>query len=474
MGTGLQGLEQRRARLAYGHKLFLLATLPLILAVTAIAWVVAEQARQTSNREIAALEAALIEAKKQELRNYLSLARTAFGIIYGNAPPDDAVAKTRVAQILAAMVYGSDGFLFVYDYDGKNIVSPRQTWLIERTWTGLADSKGTPVVDRLIDLARQGAGYHTYYWPKPSTGEEALMVAYVQGLQDWRWAVGTGIFIDDVQAVVGAARAEVEARVQRTFGWIGGITLAALLAVFGSGMFITIRERRLADAKLKALTQRVLDTQEEERSRVARELHDSISQILVGVRYALELARRRQTMGDTRAGDSLNQGIAHLNGAIQEVRRISRDLRPGVLDDLGLGPALQGLAEDFGRRTGLTVDFETNPFRNRLDSDAKIALYRIAQEALTNVERHSGATRVRMMVRGTRTGAVLRIEDNGRGMPPRGPAERQGLGLRNMAERMEQLDGTLRILSSKDGTVIEAAVPLTHMLPPSQSGEVRA
>lgn len=464
-----------RFRPSYGQKLFLLATLPLILAVAAITAVVALQAKQTSNREIAALEAALIDAKRAELRNYLSMARTAFGIVYGNAKPDDVRAKREVAQTMAAMVYGRDGHFFIYDYDGTNIVSPRQTWLINRNWRGLADSRGTPVVDRLIELAREGGGYHAYYWPKPSTGEEALMVAYVQGLQDWRWAVGTGIFIDDVQAVVAAARAEVEARVRETFALIGAITLAAVLAVFGTGVFINVRERRLADAKLKALTQRVLDTQEAERSRVARELHDSISQMLVGVRYALELARRRLTRGDDGAAETLSQGIDHLNGAIQEVRRISRDLRPGVLDDLGLGPALQGLAEDFGRRTGIVVEFETNPFRNRLDKDAKIALYRIAQEALTNIERHSGASRVRVLVRGTRDGALMRIEDNGRGMPQGGKAaEAQGLGLRNMAERMEQLEGTLRILPARDGgTLIEATVPLTHMLPPGNASEAR-
>jgi two-component system NarL family sensor kinase len=242
--------------------------------------------------------------------------------------------------------------------------------------------------------------------------------------------------------------------------------------VFGAGLLANIRDRRAADAKLKQLTQRVLDTQEAERGRVARELHDSVSQMLVGVRYALELARRRLSMGDVRAADSVTQGIEHLNGAIQEVRRISRDLRPGVLDDLGLGPALQGLAEDFGRRTGLVVEFETNPFRNRLDKDAKIALYRIAQEALTNIERHAGATRVRVLVRGTPQGALMRIEDNGRGLPAGRQA--QGLGLRNMAERMEQLDGTLRILSSRDGTVIEAMVPLTHMLQPDNQAQVRA
>ncbi|MDR7125396.1 cache domain-containing protein [Pseudotabrizicola sp. 4114] len=466
MATGRTG----RHRLSYGQKVFLLATLPLVLAMAILSVLVTREARQMSEREIAVLEAQLIATKRTELKNYLSIARTAFGPIYGNALPDDQIAKTRVAQILAAMTYGSDGFFFVYDYDGRNIVSPRQTWLIEKDWAGLKDSEGTPVVDRLIELARQGSGFHTYVWPRPTSGRNGRMITYVIGLQDWRWVVGTGVFIDDVLTSVATARAETEARVTRTFVYIGAITAAAVLAVFLSGLILNLRERRLADQKLKALTQRIFDTQEEERGRVARELHDSISQILVGVRYTLELARRRLTINDARAGESLGQGIENLNGAIQEVRRISRDLRPGVLDDLGLGPALQSLAEEFGRRTGITVDYVTNPFRNRLDPEAKIALYRIAQEALTNIERHSGATHVKMLVRGTKTGAVVRIEDNGHGMPPN---RRDGLGLRNMAERMERLDGTLRILSSRTGTLIEAQVPLSHMLPPTGTAEAQ-
>jgi len=459
-----------RLKLNYGQKVFLLAAIPVILVSVAIAILVTVQSRQLAEREIAVLEDELIAAKKAELKNYLSLARTAFGFIYGNALPDDQRAKTEVAQILAAMIYGTDGYFFVYDYDGTNIVAPRQTWLINRNWAGLSDREGTPIVDRLIEIARQGDGYHTYLWTKPSSGEQGRMISYVVGLQDWRWAVGTGVFVDDILASVAAARAETEVRVQRTFRWIAAIALAAVLLVFGSGMTLNARERRLADVKLKQLTQRIIDTQEQERGRVARELHDSISQILVGVRYALELARRRLASGDARAGDSLTQGIDHLNVAIGEVRRISRDLRPAVLDDLGLGPALQSLAEDFGRRTGIVTDFETVVFRNRLDQEAKIALYRIAQEALTNIEKHSGATHVRIFVRGHRSGATLRIIDNGRGMPPRARLGSDvGLGLRNMAERIEQLDGTLRILSSDEGTVIEAQVPLTHMLPPDRA-----
>lgn len=452
---------------SYAQKLTLLATVPLIAAVAAIALLVALQARALAEREISTLEAQLIEAKKAELRNYVTQARNGFYFVYGSAAPDDTEAKEQVAQILSAMIYGEEGQFFVYDYDGNQLVSPRQTERINRNWSGQKDSEDTAIVDELIEIARSGAGYHTYLWPKPSTGEEARMITYVTSFPSWRWAVGTGVFIDDILSSVASARADVERRVRRTFVYIGAITLAALLMVFGTGMLINLRERRLADAKLKKLTQRVFDAQEEERGRVARELHDGISQILVGVRYALDNARRRLERGDDKAAEPLGKGIESLGQAITEVRRISRDLRPGVLDDLGLGPAIKTLAEEFEARTGLTCRFETVVFRNRLDDEAKIALYRIAQEALTNVERHSGATEVRIDLRGHRRGATLRIADNGRGMQKSGSAASPGLGLRNMQERMEQLGGSIEIRQAKDeGTTIEATVPLSHMLPP--------
>lgn len=459
-----------RLPLSPGVKLFLLATLPLIVAIAAIAPLVASQSRALAEREIAALERQLIEAKKAELRNYVTQARNGFNWIYGNAGPDDEAAKEKVLQILAAMTYGDEGFFFVYDYEGMNLVSPRQTDMINRNWWDLEDAAGRKVVQEFIATAREGTGWVTHLWPKPSTGEEAQMATFVTALHSWKWAIGTGVFIDDVLATVAAARAEVQARVRQTFLVMGGVTLAALVLVFAGGWLINVRERRRAAAKVKGLTQRVFDAQEEERIRVARELHDGISQLLVGVRFALDTARRRLASGDARAAETLDRGMESLGTAIQEVRRISRDLRPGVLDDLGLGPAIKQLAEELGARSDITVNFSTVPFRNRLDEVAKTALYRVAQEALMNVERHSGARNVTIEVRGTRRGAMLRIADDGCGLPQPRRGERQGLGLRNMQERIEQLDGTLRILSSPAGTMIEAIVPLTHMLTPDRTG----
>ncbi|MEO0484286.1 MAG: cache domain-containing protein [Pseudomonadota bacterium] len=458
--------------LSYAQKLVFLAAVPLVLSVSIIGIIVTDQSRQLAEREIAALEDELIKAKKAELQNYVTLARNSFFWTYGNKAPDDAAAKTRVTQILSAMIYGDDGFYFVYDYDGTMVVSPRQTELIGENLTGRTDSTGTPITDVLIATGRSGSGYHSFLWPKPSTGEEAEMLAYVTSLGSWQWVLGTGVFIDDVLATVAASRADMEARIDRTFLQIGVTALLALLLVFASGVLITIRERKKADVKLKDLTQRIIDTQEEERSRVARELHDGISQILVSVRYTLEAARRRLANGDMRAQGNIDTGIDALGGAIQEVRRISRDLRPGVLDDLGLGPALKALVEDFGQRNGIETQFRTVVFRNRLDEESKIALYRVAQEALTNIERHAGATRVTLELEGNRKGAQMKITDDGCGLNEvRGTDPRGGLGLRNMQERVEKLDGTLRILSSRKGTVIEARVPLSHMLPPPSTTE---
>jgi len=182
------------------------------------------------------------------------------------------------------------------------------------------------------------------------------------------------------------------------------------------------------------------------------------------------VTRRQLGLNKREVPKTLDQGIEGLASAIQEIRSISRDLRPGVLDDLGLGPALKTLTDDFTARTGMTCAFSTVVFRNRLDGDAKIALYRVAQEALTNIERHADASHVKMSLRGDRRGAVLTIEDNGQGLEEgrkRADASpRGGIGLRNMQERMEQLNGAFTVISSSQGTTLEARAPLSHMLPP--------
>lgn len=444
-------------------KVLLLATVPLILAVSAITLLVTYQARSLSREEIASFERRMLAAKKSELLNYLALARTSIDHIYDQAGPNDKAAKERVKKILNSLTYGRDGYFFVYDYSGTNLVHPRQSNRVGKNWWALKDPKGNLVIQNLIARAREGGGFHRYLWDKPSTGKISGKIAYAVALDKWQWMLGTGLYIDDVVRQVQALKSEVSERIFQTSILILIITLVCILAVFVTGIMLNLHERRLADVKLKKLTQRILETQEEERGRVARELHDGISQILVSVKYALELAlsRARKNSGDV-AG-SIEKSADGLNTAIKEVRRISRDLRPSVLDDLGLAPALESLADEFSERTGMTVEIKTLSFGTRLAKDAKTTLFRVAQEALTNIERHARADRVSIELSAPKGVATLVISDNGKGFNTHRVNGKTGavpgIGLSNMQERLEHQNGVLQVSSSAKGTTIQARLP---------------
>ena len=445
------------------QKVLLLATVPLILVISAITFVVTYQAQSLSEREIASFERSMLAAKKSELLNYLRLAQTSIRHIYEGATPDDLVAKRRVKEVLNALTYGTDGYFFVYDYEGNNLVHPKQPHRVGNNWLDLKDPFGNFVIKNLIKRAKEGGGYHRYYWEKPSTKEIVDKISYAVALEKWGWMLGTGLYIDDVAQQVKTVEREVSQRIKETSFIILGITLFSLLTVFVTGLAINLRERRLANVKQKVLTQRIIETQEEERGRVARELHDGISQILVSVKYALELALTKTQNHDEDAGQSIEKGTQGLNVAITEVRRISRDLRPSMLDDLGLSPALESLASEFSERTGIKVEITTVAFRNLLPNDVKTTLFRVAQEALTNIERHANADHVTIKLCAPGGAATLSICDNGRGFDPdtleAGKSPLKGIGVRNMQERLEYHNGKLQIFSTKEGTRIEARLP---------------
>ncbi|MEO1493898.1 MAG: cache domain-containing protein [Pseudomonadota bacterium] len=443
------------------QKILLLATIPLLVAVAVIMAVVNRQAEAVSAQEIALFEKTMLAAKKAELLNYMSLAETSIEHLTGiprNSSAEDVIeAQTRAKQILNSLTFGEDGYFFVYDLDGTSVVHPKQGWRVGQNYLDLRDKDDRPVIRNLIAAAKAGGGFTRYAWEQPSRGDVTDKIGYAVLIEPWGWMMGTGIYIDDVITQAAAARAGVDARIRQTFLLIGGITLATVLAVFATWIVINIRESRLADAKLQALAQKVTDAQEDERGRVARELHDSISQILVSVKYMLQRARRAP---DT--GEALGKAEENLNLAITEVRRISHDLRPGLLDDLGLSRALQNLGEEFATRTGIAVDVQTTAFKNLLPDDVKTALYRIAQEALTNVERHAGASRVELGVTHGQEGVVLKITDDGCGFDPAGlRASRKpvGIGLKNMAERIARHGGKLSIDSNAEGTGLRAWLP---------------
>jgi two-component system NarL family sensor kinase len=147
-----------------------------------------------------------------------------------------------------------------------------------------------------------------------------------------------------------------------------------------------------------------------------------------------------------------------LSNVMGEVRRISHNLRPAILDDLGLAAALHHLAKEYTLSSGTPVHFEATGATDGLPDVANTVLFRLAQEALTNIERHAGASRIDIMLAGGAHGVTLRIRDDGHGFDADGIAQHplRGIGLRNMMERMDAIGGRLDIASSAEGTVVTA------------------
>jgi signal transduction histidine kinase len=202
---------------------------------------------------------------------------------------------------------------------------------------------------------------------------------------------------------------------------------------------------------------RVVEGQELERRRLARELHDETGQALTSILLGLKSVETARGEEDVQAAVAEVREL--VAGTLEDVRRLAVELRPKALDDFGLEPALERLAQGFAEQTGIAVDVEAR-LDARLPGEVETVLYRIVQEALTNVVKHAQAERVSIVVRrrGDRVAAV--IEDDGRGFVP-GEARAEGLGLLGMRERLALVDGTIVIESRPGaGTTLVAEVPL--------------
>jgi PAS domain S-box-containing protein len=231
------------------------------------------------------------------------------------------------------------------------------------------------------------------------------------------------------------------------------------------GIVVTdMTEARYNEEMLRTLTHRVVQAQEAERGRVALELHDNITQLLCAV-----LARWAALANKLPAREKASRGevmkLSEMLGqTAEEVERISRNLRPSVLDELGLVPALRATCTEFADRTGVSLKLACKPLTGRLPAEGELALYRILQNALENVEKHARARHVTVCLR-QRAFVQLTINDDGIGFDPdhhaAGRKGKGGLGLLSMRERATYVGGALKIKSVRGaGTKIEVLIPL--------------
>jgi signal transduction histidine kinase len=214
-----------------------------------------------------------------------------------------------------------------------------------------------------------------------------------------------------------------------------------------------------AERQLRQLSQRLVKAQEDERRKLSRELHDHVGQMLTALRMELGRIDRLGASSDPRVGAAVAECRQLVDEMVRLVRDLALGLRPSMLDDMGLQPALEWQARDFSRRYGVAVDLGVTGNLDTLSDQHRTCVYRVVQEALTNCVRHARASHVGIEVHAVDSNLTLRVTDNGVGVDPQ--ARRDGFGLRGIEERVRELGGAVTMGSAAGhGSTLTVLLPL--------------
>jgi signal transduction histidine kinase len=245
-----------------------------------------------------------------------------------------------------------------------------------------------------------------------------------------------------------------------TIGERARLTQAKLNAAHDE-MEIAVKERTaelaIANEKLRELTRSLMHLQDEERRRFARDLHDSVGQLLAVIGMNLAAFENENLTSD--AARLLRESQELAEGISTQIRIISHLLHPPLLDEAGLGAALKIYVDGFSQRSKVAAKLEVAEDMPRMSRDLEISIFRIVQESLTNIHKHAGATSVAISI--TRSSGTIRVnvEDDGKGLPAK---HSFGVGLRGMEERVRQLNGSFHVISNSRGTSVTAVMPLAE------------
>jgi len=240
-----------------------------------------------------------------------------------------------------------------------------------------------------------------------------------------------------------------------------------VIGVFAAARDITARKR--TEEALRQLSGRLLRSQDEERRRIARQLHETTAQGLAGLAVNLTIVKSSAADLSPRASACLSESLELAEQCSREIRTLSYLLHPPLVDEAGLAPALRWYTAGFAQRSGIEVHVDVSPEFGRLPSEVELTLYRIVQEALTNIHLHSGSQTARICLERRPNEIVLTVADEGHGFPSAalgiaGPESADiGVGILGMQERVRQLGGRLHIQSDSRGTTLTAYLPLSEV-----------
>jgi two-component system, NarL family, sensor kinase len=418
------------------------------------------QAKKLGSQNVSNFSEMIYNLRRNELKNSTELALTAVQHIDTKADSEKVQNQENAKTILRNLSFGDDGYFFVYDYDGVNVAHPKKPQLEGKNLWDLKDSNGVYLIRSLVNNAKKTiGGYTEYVWDKPSKGREVDKIGFSMGLNDWQWMIGTGLYNDDLEDAVSKIEAEVSENIYSTLILVTGFALAFTVIVGLIGARYTMSEGKLADDKLKQLSRRVVQGQEEERARVSLNLQKEINQELTIALGQLKKAAMGENLKDPETYNHFSNAVKIIKKTVADVYRISGELRPEILDKEGLYAAIEQLSGNMKQKTGIDISFKhVDITERRLTPEIEIAVYRIVQASLDNMAKYSQASQSTVRIRRTADSLSLSIQDNGVGLNPN---DAKGLGIIDMRVRAEALGGTFHLFSSPNKmTTIKVEIPL--------------
>jgi signal transduction histidine kinase len=276
--------------------------------------------------------------------------------------------------------------------------------------------------------------------------------------------------VDQIVEVATRQASDGEALAARNVRFYTGAMVSVGLLILISGGLLSIamakgiskqtEELEASFGQLRALAARLQSIREEERKRVSREIHDQLGQALTAIKIDVSSLIRGFPDKEIKELNRVPSILNSVDGAIQTVRRIATELRPGMLDDLGLVATIEWAGEEFGVRTGIKCILELPTDDLVVDQDTATAIFRIFQETLTNIARHANANEVRVRLAAEDGNVTLEVRDNGKGIPKEEPRKGESLGILGMRERATLLGGDLTITSGPgQGTTVIVRIP---------------
>ena len=432
-----------------------------ILLIISMNSLVDYQADNLSEEEVRSFKKTLLETKKRELENYTMLAKAAIQPILNNPQFDNEEALKQIRELLENLKYGSgDGYFFIYDQQGICLAHPIKKNFIGKNKYNYQDKNGDFVIQSLLKLINsdKGNGFHTYYWQKPSVGEDKEKISYVIKLEPSGWLLGTGLYMEDINRSVNRLEKQMKNNIRSNIYLLLMLTiLVALIIVF----LVYWQQNNKARILLNKSAHQFVKLQVSERRHFAKMLHDEISPDIVVAKNYIELFSGEINKKNEYSLDQLDKSREILNKTISNLRKISHGLRPILLDDMGLKIALINLLNQFEQTNNISCKFIYEIDNNKLAEEIETTLYRISQEALTNIKKHAKASQVSLKISKKSTWVVLKIKDNGQGFSYNNTHNKAGIGLKNMQDRIKLFSGSFEINSStKKGTTIKVALKI--------------